>query len=48
MAEHEIIVHNSKLTYATLKKMIALITEYINLKAVLTYYFPEIVNDTDE
>ena len=42
MAEQTLTVHNSKLTYATIKKMVSLITEYTNIKTVLTYYFPSI------
>jgi hypothetical protein len=48
MAEQILTVHNSKLTYATLKKMFALVDLYIDVKTHLTYYFSEILTDNDE
>lgn len=47
-ASQEFEVHNSKLTYATIKRMVALITEYMDMKEVLAYYFPEVDNDNTE
>jgi hypothetical protein len=48
MAQQVFDVHSSKLTYATLKKMLEIVDDYLSIKTNLTYYFPGILVNNDE
>lgn len=48
MTEQILEVHSTKLLYATIKKMLAIIDDYNSIKTALTYYFPNISLDNTE
>lgn len=48
MAEQIFEVHKSKLTYATLRKMLEIVDNYLDIKTNLTYYFPSIIDNNEQ